>query len=426
MITPADATISEYNALLAREFGQHIRVTFILDNIVFTDEDFDIQNQCRLTTYMNPEIDLTFGVAFMSEMAVNFLRSSKTDRLNWTQEFKVEFGVEDEGEDDIKWIQVGIFAGKRPMSNTARSIEFTAYDRMQRFEKKIDDFMSLITYPCTLQSIYEKLCSFVGLNYAAGDEIADIMNRQITSAFNTDNILTCRELLAKIAEATACYARITNEGKVQLVWFDDCSSDCSLMRDNIFSLDATDLTQISGKRWGELSNTTWNGMAVYQWKDLFDKGLPLVIQGITASWTDPEESYTQPPDVDQGARRPWKEVEKSKWNSLSAYTWDNLEFMGWKGNLYNIVDNPFIHYSTEADIRAHLQIMVNRLTAFNLYYVATITAVGNWLLETGDVINLELEDGSYVKYPIFSRTIAWNGYCECEYESTGNLTRGEV
>lgn len=370
---------------------QHIRITFLLDNVVFEDADLNASNGCTITTYMNPDIDLTFGIAYMSEISLSLFRSQKTDQLNWVREFKVELGVEYDGE--IMWTQLGIFSGQRPKSITDYTISFNAYDRMQRFDRSVEDFMSLMTYPCSLQDVYDGLCTFVGIPNEQGDEISSVMSRTFTSAFSTDGISTCRELLSRIAEANGCYAKLTNEGKVKLVWFDDRTSDYSLMRDVIFGIESTDLTQISGYRWNDLAASTWATVSNIKWSEMFHRDNVQIYEGVRGVWDNTNEDYTQPPTLDSGAR------------------------------VYTINGNPFMHYSTEQAIRDHLQLLLTRLSAFEIYYVANTVAVGNWLVEPGDIINHEMEDGSFEPYPIFSRTLTWNGYCECEYESTGNLVK---
>lgn len=414
--------ISEYRAMLQQNNPQHIRVTFIADNIVFEDDEFSADG-FNLTSYMNPDVDLTFGVAFMSEVRLNFMRSTKTDQLNWTREFKVELGVEDDNE-AINWIDVGIFAGNRPILTTKEVIEFTAYDRMQRFDKNAIDFINLLTYPCTLQDVYNKLCKFIGVGNVLGDEIQDIMGRGITyDIMHKRNFSSCRELLAEIAGATGCYAKTTTDGQVKLVWFEDHTDVYNLDRNDIFNIDSTDLAQVEGERWQEITRFKWQDMSNYRWEEFYDRGIPLAMQGITAIWTDTDETVTQPPDVNAGAKRSWNEIMRKTWDDMRDTTWYDAENLGWKGNICTVTDNPFMYYEDELDIRSHLQKIVNRIMLFPMYFIANISAVGDWLVEPGDVISLELEDGSYVSYPIFSRVLAWNGSCECDYESTGSLVR---
>ena len=394
-----------------------------MDGIIFEDKDFT--ESCRLTTYMNPDIDLTFGTAFSSEVSLSFLHTQKTDQLNWPREFKVEFGVDDEYGTD--WVQVGIFSGKRPRVTSGGVINFTANDRMQRFDRDVNDFLDLMEYPCTLRDLYDELCDFVMVEATAGDEIPDVMNRVIPEELERNGLSTCRDLLFMIAEANGCYARMTPEGYLQLTWFKNHKDDYTLDRDMIFSFESTNLMQFDGKTWGELSNYTWGQLKYFKWKELYNKVAPLFIQRILAKWKleDEDVEVLHPPEGQHITPLTWDDADQMTWDDLEALTWDEMEGIEREGSIYLIEDNPFIYYGTEEAIRAHLELIIDRIKRFNLYYVAAVNAVGNWLLEAGDVISLKLDSGMTMPYPIFSRTLEWNGFCECEYESTGNIIRGE-
>jgi hypothetical protein len=403
---------------------QHIRVTFIPDNMIFEDKDFT--DRARITSYMNPDIDLTFGTAYAAEVSLSFLRSQKTDQLNWTREFKVEFGVEQGA--GTEWVQIGIFSGKRPKSTSKGVIELTGYDRMQRFDRDADDFLDLMTFPCTLQELFDELCDFVMVDTVAGDEIADVMSRTVTE-FDRGGISSCRDLLFLIAEANGCYARITPDGYLQFQWFQNHRYDFSLKRDQIFSFETTNLQQFDGKTWGDLSAYTWKQLRYLKWKELYNRVTPFYISNILAKWSadgeNEKEEVLQPPEGEPPEPLTWNDADQLTWDEFEQYTWDEAEGTEREGVIYTIEDNPFLHYDTEQEIRNHLQLLVDRVKHFCLYYVAAISAVGNWVIEAGDVISLEIEDGTEAVYPIFSRTLDWNGFCECEYESTGNIIRGE-
>lgn len=411
--------IDEHVNLIKKGNQQHIRVTFLFDNMTFEDEDF-VMDMANVSGYMNPDIDISFGTAYAQEVSLNFLRSSKTDDLNWAREFELSFGVDDDNGETL-WTTVGIFAGTRPVSTMNDSIRFNAYDRMQRFDKPAGDFLRLLTYPCTLRDIYNKLCSFVGLSNEAGDELEYVMSRTFDSAFDTDSISSLRDLLSKIAQANGCYAKITRYGKVRLVWFADHRASYELTRDDIFSIETTDLSQTSGMQWDHLF--TWEEMANLKWNELYEKSSPLLMQGVSASWNNDEITVIQPPDASAGAKRIWNDIADRTWYEAREYTWNDISDLGWRGNYVYMADNPFVFYENENDIRLHLQQIVNRIRNFPAYQVARINAVGNWFVEPGDVIELEQEDGTIVNYPVFSRAISWNGACECDYESTGSLAQ---
>ena len=426
MITPSGMTIAEYNAAIAQENKVHARVTFVMENIVFQDDEFDYGSGIRVSSYMNPDNEMKFGTAFCRECVVNFIRSDKTDNLNWSHEFKLEFGVENGN--DIEWVTMGYFTGTRPMWDRRNVLELLAYDRMMRFEKNADDFLRNVTYPCTLQDIYDALCTFTVTENVTGDEISSVMAYTYSSSVAFAGGETCREILTMIAKANGCYAKITNDGKVKMVWFADHSADYYLDWDNCFDIDIADL-QIKNK-------TQWKSLENYQWKDLenvkykeYDNDFAekIGIKSLSFSWEDKDNPIyiTQPAE---GTDSSWLIVKSSTWQTIKASTWGELRNdSNADGNAYIIVNNPLLYHGTEAAIRSHLQEILNKIYSFNVAYIANVNAVGNWLIEAGDIILLEVErHEKSIKYPIFNLLISWNGSCSSEYETTGSITMTDV
>lgn len=422
MLNPTGVTLAEYNDALAMETITHARVTFTVDNVVFQDEDLE-QGGIRISTYMNPEESMEFGVAYCTEAVVKILRSDKTEMVNFAHEFTIEFGVEING--NVNWVTVGHFSGDKPVMDIAsQTIELVAYDKMKRFDKEITDFMSLITFPCTIQNLYDELCEFLVLDNVAGDEIASVMNRQIANADDFE-FKTCRELLSAIAEANGCYARMTNEGQVQLIWFSDHKSDMSLTLDNCFSGEAIKLEKSYSRKWGTLENTKWKDVESIQYAEYDNTNNPFEYTYIRLLMTD----ENNPKDVVQPSydpyynRRLWANVENFAWGSVENMKYKELEMQDdIAGGVYTITDNPFVNYGTDGEIKTHLQYILDNLYNFHLYYVANVSMVGNWLVEPGDIVLLEVSDGNLVEYPIFNRVLMWDGSCTCDYETTGSLS----
>ena len=428
MITPSGMTIAEYNAAIALENKVHARITFVLENIVFQDEEFEFSGGIRVSSYMNPDTEMRFGTAFCRECVVNFIRSEKTDNLNWTSEFKLEFGVENGN--SIEWVTLGYFTGTRPTWNRRNVIELLAYDRMMRFGLKASDYLRNVTYPCTLQDIYDGLCTFTVTENVTGDEISSVMEYEYSEAPEFEADITCRDLLSQIAKANGCYARITNLGKVQLVWFKDHSEDYELTWDDIFDLDLANLQKKQRFQWRSLESTQWKDVENVQYKYYDNQDEEEIrIKSMSFSWEDGENSIliTQPAS---GTHSSWLIVLGSTnyWSGIKNSTWGDLRNdSDAAGNKYIIVNNPLLYHSTEADIRWHLQAILNKIYTFDIAYIADINAVGNWLVEAGDIILLEVErNEKFTKFPIFNMVLAWNGSCKADYETTGVMTTEDV
>lgn len=77
------------------------------------------------------------------------------------QEMFVELGVKDwDTDDEVTYIPMGYFTADVQPKNRSK-IEVKALDRMVWFDQDVD--WSIFTFPCTLQSMIETVCSTVGM-----------------------------------------------------------------------------------------------------------------------------------------------------------------------------------------------------------------------------------------------------------------------
>lgn len=129
---------------------------------------------------------------------------------------------------------LGHFVGSKPDKVKTQIVSLSGDDLMQRFEKTAQEYFDTLTYPATLETLFIKLCEHCGVE--AGDVSAALnMDKQFDAAPIDNDVSTCREVLAYIAEAAGCYARISRDGKCELVWFSDV--DYTLNRTDYFSID---------------------------------------------------------------------------------------------------------------------------------------------------------------------------------------------
>lgn len=384
MLTPTGVTASEYWDAINNGNRQHMRITF--DNGVEL-EDSDIKlKDTSLVDIMNGETDLTFGRAVMKEFSIVFLRSPKLDAVNWNHEFTIEMGVEIDGE--TEWVALGYFKGSRPEKvHYTNDVQFVAHDRMQLFEIPADVFLENLTYPKTFSEILTALCTYVGVEYEAGSELSNIKTRSFNKNFMNSDGVTCRDLLALMAEACGCYAKITAGGKLKMVWFSE--AEHTVEPDNEFSLDAFDIRK--GKTWGEMAAYTWGEAAQFTWGELGGyKGIFMTnCLSVKQSEEDVGVAYGNP-----------------------------------VGNVYTIVDNPFLAITNDTDGDTYIKPIYERLYEFGGYLPMYVECVGNWLIESGDIITVSVE-GVYYKLPIFCRSILFNGVTTDHYEATGRMKREE-
>lgn len=394
MITPTGSTPMEYYEAHRGKFA-HAKITFINSNVVFEDDEFE-SNGIIIKQYMNSAVDLTFGTASCVEAEIYLFRSDKTDVMNWSDEFLLQFGYDD-GEGGIDWFDIGYFTGSKPDRTKTDVICFIAYDRMTKFDVLADDFIDSLDFTSakTLTQIYSALCTYVGVSSVSGDEIAANMAHSFSKC-PVSHGFSCRDILAKIAEAAGCYAIITPSGNVKMVWYSDHTEDFSLSRDDIFSVDMSEVDWLYDaslrKKWIDLETEKWKDLENLTWKELEGYYSPTKVNAVKFVYSDEDVGITVP-------------------NSLSTV------------NVYTIINNPFLYGSTPNETTGYITNLYNRLNAFGVYVPATLDCVGNLFVETGDIIRLEFDTDSFGKFPVFNRTIRYNGNIDCSYETTGNLDR---
>lgn len=388
MLTPTGVTVADYwNAIKAGN-RTHVRITFLESGIVLDDHDVYLSTGVNVTDMLNGDIDLVFGKTVCKQMTTALINSTSLDGLKWTDEFTLEFGVEIGNPAVTNWVTVGTFSGEEPNSIvSADIIEFTAYDRMKRFDVIADEFLTTITYPMTVQDIYDALCAFVGMSNDAGDELPNIMSRSFTTAPAEMEGYTLKDILAWIAQANGCYAKINASGNVQLIWFSDNTS-YAVTGDEEFNVEAGDINP--GLIWNEADLLLWDEIDQMTWNDVDGNFVPKVDRLVVKQvQSDMDISY---PSVFDGE------------------------------NTYMIVGNPFLSIGSQADIDDYIAPLFNRLNKIVNYWILNVDCVGNWLVEAGDIITVDVRDTS-VSCPIFVKTMKWNGATNDNYETTGQKKR---
>ena len=391
MRTPVGVTLADYIAAVKADAPTHARVTFLGQNIVLEDDDIE-STGLQLSSVLNGETDLTMGKAVMSSVTIPILNSNKIKKLIWSGEFQLEVGIEIGG--STKWVTIGYFTGKRPEKiHNVEVISFSANDRMSRFDVLADDWIETLTYPITVNEIYHSLCSYCNVSYTAGDELQTILSRSYSeSPFLLEGMM-CRDVLANIAEACGCYARINSAGDCQLIWFSDHTDDYTLTGDDIFPpVETFDYTL--GKTWQDLEDYKWVELENFRWAELEGTEKEFQIDALKVTSTF-YQIDAQIPEIDQ------------------------------PHNIYTIVDNPFLTFQSSAEKTAYLKPIFDRLEAFGGYIPMRLNCLGNALIEAGDIINVVV-NGDTIRLPIFCKTMIFNGALNDGYETTGQLNRSEV
>ena len=256
----------------------------------------------------------------------------------------------------------GVFRFDRPRLMNAETIKLNSFDKLEKSDKKVYNFLEGLTYPITLGSLYTQLCAEVGLTPAETTFTNSTYSISAKPEWHED--ITSNEVFRYIAEIACANVRMTRDGKLSLGWF--TAENYSLPQTMLFSTEIYD----------------------FQVK-IIDK---LVVE------FDRESTDT----AGNG-------IEKV---TLTVGTGDNA---------YYIRNNPLI-MGTDAVVKKMMNAIFSRLKSFAEYNPAIITAVSDWTVEAGDIIEIQAH-GKNFSLPIFRQTITYGGIAVATYSNDGEENR---
>ena len=147
--------------------------------------------------------------------------SGKFDGLDLegaTLEVKVGLIYEDETEE---WLDKGVYILDQP-SMIGAVLQISAYDYMDKMNRyylgthPVDGVQTPITFPVASETLASWLCDYCGVSYEAG--FWQIENNLDVEEFEFNESTTCREVLNWILQINCGYARISNEGYLEVKW----------------------------------------------------------------------------------------------------------------------------------------------------------------------------------------------------------------
>lgn len=335
---------------------QDIKITFA-DNTVLGKADVAITGDgVKITDILNGDTDYTFGKAVCKQVEMTLFNvDNKFNNFDFTQEFTLQIGVKVGAA--FQYVTVGIFKGERPDKVRGKLIDFTAYDRMQKFDVSASGFIENLTFPVTLGAVLSSLCTSVGV----GLETTTFTNSTRNFTFNpfSTSDYTAREVLAWIAEAAGCYARVNTDGKVELNTF--TTNSFKILKTDRFEMSESEFeTPVIGKL----------------------------------------ECYTSYGDqlVTAGA-------------GTNTYVISDNPFL--------YIEND----TEISTLQPYVNAIFAKASLFPAYSPISVRAEWYPEIKCGDIITVVNDYDEVKTLPIFSQTIKWNGFGKVEYESTGGLTR---
>lgn len=335
---------------------QDIKITFA-DNTVLGKADVAITGDgVKITDILNGDTDYTFGKAVCKQVEMTLFNvDNKFNNFDFTQEFTLQIGVKVGAA--FQYVTVGVFKGERPDKVRGKLIDFTAYDRMQKFEVSASDFIENMTFPVTLGAVFSSLCAAVGVEPITTTFTNSTKNFTF-NPFSTSDY-TAREVLAWIAEAAGCYARVNADGKVELSTF--TTNSYKILKTDRFEMSESEFeTPVIGKL----------------------------------------ECYTSYGD-----------------QLVTAGTGTNTYVISDNPFLYIENDTEI------PALQPYVNAIFAKASLFPAYSPIAVRAEWYPEIKCGDIITVVNDYDEVKTLPIFSQTIKWNGFGKVEYESTGGLVR---
>ena len=362
----------EYIAAIKNGNQTHIRIIAKdsnNNNINIYDEDIDMNGGITFTKCVNPQEDLTYGTVASSELIVHFLKNDKTNQIDWTKQLQFYMGVDING--TTQWLSVSYYVGSEPktiINNGVEILLYTGYDFIIKYEEQADEVISTITFPATIKDIFDAIEAYYNNSITVVSQGSPAYTSYTINSNPFPSGCTVRDVLSWCTEMlqTMCVA---TDGNTNLTISDFSTSvydvDYQLTADDYFTANISNLIA-----------EPCAGVSIVNTNDVVNK-------------------IMYPTDFD--------------------------------GVPYYIVNNPIANAYSDAQ-------KLNLCSWFNghitqdivQYKPMEITAVGDWISEPGDIIDIVDLNGNTIKMPIFTKTIKWNGACIQYLSCTGKPVRSEL
>lgn len=200
--------------------------------MIFNDFTLDGTNIVDITLNDNLLTSDSFEIGtFIATIGEGTLLAS--DYKFGGKEFRLEIGVQDKN-NTFQYINLGLYKIENPtLKDSLINIKF--FDRATKFDIP---YVTKLTYPQTLLSITKEICSIVGITLKTENFPNSSKTIEIKPNFHED--MTCRQIISKIAELSASYVRISEDGQLEFFTLSKNGNNSVYAGDNTFSLNADD------------------------------------------------------------------------------------------------------------------------------------------------------------------------------------------
>lgn len=404
MHTYSGITPQEYYDAIRAGNLIHFEMYFSDQGVTITEENINISYGVTITDIINGDNELSVGKAVCQQFQARIILNDDLRYIKWKDRFRVRFGVEING--DTKWITVGYYNGVKPKNvQTETEIDYVAYDDVIKYETHVDEFLETLNYPIDTFDLGRAIGSYFDVTLSDVPGNTGTAFDWVTGTTFTKKQLsrykTIREMLSAIAEATCTYIKMhSTTGTIcHFEWFGD-----------------------EQHNYGQPG---YNDFPIIRRTDQFLNDHADLYNGLT-----------------------WNELELRKWNVIESQPWDN-----WDGNYrftnkidsFRLVNDEFAEnsiyyarlpgynnyyriYSVEENLftkdcfrspNDYATAYVTKLGDFGGQLPMLVECTGNWCIEAGDYVDVEIEQGEVVHMPVYMHTLHYNGGITSTLETTG-------
>ena len=387
MITPSGGAQGYWDAIRA---GNPIHIEMLFSKgTLLTENNIEISSGITIQDLMNSDSDMVVGKSVCKQFTARIFLNDENRNIDWQDRFRLRFGVDING--STSWLTYGYFNGVKPKRTVGIDVlDYVAYDDMIKFDASAKNFLENVDYPITAEDLLDAIGDEVGVSVLSTSlsEPSYVLEAEMTEN-DLDGFDTYREIIEAFAEATCTYAKISSAGTCEFVWYGDeqSSSDCvTIGMTDQFAVDHNDIYG-NGMNWNIFNNRSWYNL-----------------EHDSARWNGLLGHYS----VTNAIGTVWIE---NRYGTDSSYRASN------NNNQYWFVDNVFMKDGNNLSAKWY----ADRFKEFGGQLPMTVECIGNWMLETGDYVDIILEESQVIHMPIYNRTLRYNGTITDVLETTGEL-----
>jgi len=276
----------------------------------------------------------------------------------------------------VEWVQKGVYRLEQPDSYPS-TVTLTCLDNLSLFETPYSQVST--RYPATLRTIAMDVCTKHGVTLAD----TDFANSTYSVPERPeDEALTCLEVIAYVAQASGCFARCDNRGRLCFDWYDLAAFEGESWLDGMVFDDATPYATGSKAEGGNF--VTYSQGSVAEGGSFAQRSYA-VIHAISSATVCTDDVVVTGVRVTEG------DLEPEEGDTVPG----KRCLYGYEGYVLAVEGNPLIPYGKGEEVAQRIG---PRITGMR-FRPFSASVVGDPCLEAGDgAIVIDGRQRAYVTY----------------------------